>query len=301
MDNRRCQSLRAATARGWPARGRGGHAAITACMFEIGGLFEQFGGVLGVNMPTMDHAHELRDAISALRETSSVIQKDLLQLQDGFLTLYCERSVVQSGADVTSMEHIQDLRDEISALCKTPSVSRPQSPGAVRRRYSSAGSAPGQPEGDVLQLRDDFLVLRNEQSAVQCGVDVSSMEYLRHFREGSVRMVVLALRSKRSAVQPGVDVLSMDHVQDDLFALRSEFEAQNDFVLVDTVGHSTIMEATRPLEVLEIDRSFPTDVAAIPRQMDKLRQVTTVEGAFLLPAFRHWTPAGVSWTTCWAS
>ena len=81
-------------------------------MFDIGGMFEQFGGAFGVDMPTMDLAYGLRDAISALRETSSVIQKDLLQLQDGFLTWYSERSVVQSAADVTSMEHIQDLLDD---------------------------------------------------------------------------------------------------------------------------------------------------------------------------------------------
>ena len=58
---------------------------------------------------------------------------------------------------------------------------------------------------------------------------------------------------------------------------------QNDVVLlVDIYGHSTITEATRPLEVLEIDPSLETDVTAVPRQVGKLRKVTTAEGAFSL-------------------
>ena len=136
---------------------------------------------------------------------------------------------------------------------------------------------------DLLQLRDDFLALRGEQSAVPCGIDVSSIEHLRQLKNLlQLQDEVLALRSERTAVQPGVDVHSMDHVQDHLLAIRSELAGSmhNDFVvLVDIDDHSTKLEAPRPLEVLEIERSLQTDVAAIPKQMDKLRQVTTVDDA----------------------
>ena len=73
-------------------------------------------GAPGVDMPPMDHVHKLRDEISKLQETTSVRRKDLLQLQDDFLTVHSERCPVQSGADVPSMDHLQKPRDGLTSV-----------------------------------------------------------------------------------------------------------------------------------------------------------------------------------------
>ena len=70
----------------------------------------------------MDHLRELRDEVSALRETPTVNPADILLLQEDLHALRSERSVLQPGDDVPSMVHIQELRDHVSALCEPPSV-----------------------------------------------------------------------------------------------------------------------------------------------------------------------------------
>ena len=152
-DNRRpdaCRPLRATTTKECPAQGasgrrqrllRGWHARIHKPQAEI----------------------------------AAVNQKDPLQFRDDFFTSRSERPAEQPGVDLVSMttvgtssEHVQECRDDITALRETPSVSAEGSSavsgrflcdrssihstvdtcvlGAARRRFSSAGNAPGQPK-----------------------------------------------------------------------------------------------------------------------------------------------------------
>ena len=141
VDNRRCfacQPPRAATTKAVGPRARW---TPTAACLKLEDALNNLDGVLGVDMPWMDQVHELRAEISALLETSSVNQKDLLQPQDESLTLKSERSV-QSGADVTSMDHFQELRDEISSLrektsCSFRTISLPHAVSGPHRDLES--------------------------------------------------------------------------------------------------------------------------------------------------------------------
>ena len=155
-----------------------------ACTFGVGGLFERFGWCSWNRHAVDVSRHELRDEISALRE------KDLLQLQDDFLALRSERSALRPGIDVPSMDHVQDLRDEISALWNTLSA-RPEAllRSALQSAVHSYVKAQGDEDSallgtlavsqkDLFWHRDDFFALWGGRSAVQCGVDVSSMEHL---------------------------------------------------------------------------------------------------------------------------
>ena len=101
-------------------------------------------------------------------------------------------------------------------------------------------------------------LLREEVSALRDTRVVSQRDFLQ------LQDDVLALRHERSAMQPGVDVLSMDQVQNDLLAMRSELAGEGQWPQHQHGAH-------QPLEVFDIERSLQTNLAAIPRQMDKLR------------------------------
>ena len=165
-------------------------------------------GALGVDTPSMGHVHELRDEISALRETFFVNQKDLLPQQDEFLTLHSEQSAIQAGADVTSMDHFQELRDEIQ-LC------------------------------DILQLQDDFLALRSERfrsrdlvEGIRPRSSSRHIGFLRKTPSVSPKAVLqlqdVVLRSERCALQAAVD----DCVQ----AVRDEDTALREALPVSQIG-----------------------------------------------------------------
>ena len=67
-------------------------------------------------MPSVVHVKELRAELLAMKRFF-VSQKDLLQLQDGFLALHSEWSAVQSGGEMESKHHVQVLRDEGFQVC----------------------------------------------------------------------------------------------------------------------------------------------------------------------------------------
>ena len=113
---------------------------------------------------------------------------------------------------------------------------------------------------DVLQLRDDFLVLRGEQSAVQCGFDrrvfdgtlaaaraeVSALQDARSVSQKDLLRLqgeVLALRSERSAVHAGVDVLSIG---------CQEHTTRTSWFWRTYDGLSNKTDATKLLEVLAV-------------------------------------------------
>ena len=66
---------------------------------ELGGRGEER-GAFGGSTPSTDHVQERRTELLATRETFFVSQKDLLQLQNGFLAERSEWSPVQRGGDM---------------------------------------------------------------------------------------------------------------------------------------------------------------------------------------------------------
>ena len=92
-------------------------------------------------MASVIYIHTLRDETSGLREAFSDSPKEPQQLQDEFIGLRSEWTVLGLGVGRPSMDHVQGLRTEISAARETPSVN----------------------PKDVLQLQDDLLAIRCER------------------------------------------------------------------------------------------------------------------------------------------
>ena len=131
----------------------------------------------------MDHVQELRDEISAVRETPAVSPKDLLQLQDDFLALRSEQSALQSAVDAFTKIQVYGKRSysgkriscrfgNISSLCAVNNLQcnvgstclRLNICCTSRRSFSPAGHASCHPE-NILQLQDDVLLLRRSRRA----------------------------------------------------------------------------------------------------------------------------------------
>ena len=95
----------------------------------------ELGSAPGGGTPSTDPVHELRAELLALRETSFVNQKKLLQLQDAFFALRREWSAVQPGGGMAAMDHIQVLRNEVSGL-REALCCQPKEPLATSGRFA---------------------------------------------------------------------------------------------------------------------------------------------------------------------